>query len=226
MESGLEKRSLWRRLGIVIAAVAGMAMIVIGIKSNPMLLIYPMWLFVYLFRKPLQTLCNRAPLWFSFMASGVLFGMLTELFAIFSNLPKPPEERILLSPDPVCDLVFGFFYYFFVIGTWYLLMKRRSYPKWEVFFATGVYGIFTEEMGQVFLRIFSVPIYGFLYALIVATVYGIFPMLACLLNNHRFRPGKKGTFFWRFVAAIVALFVQWAVYGIFVLPLLKGFMQG
>ncbi len=45
------------------------------------------------------------PLSVSFIGSGLFFGLLTEIFAIVNNLHLPPEQRILLSPVPVLDLV-------------------------------------------------------------------------------------------------------------------------
>ncbi len=66
-------------------------------------------------------------------------GMLTEVFAIVNNRHLPPEQRILLSPNPVLD--------------------------------------------------------------------------------------RRGNLLIRFLAAAVALFLEWAVYGLFVLPTLKRVLQ-
>lgn len=46
-------------------------------------------------------------LWF--LGFGVFFGLLTEVLAIINNRSLPPEKRILLSPDPMLDLIYGLF---------------------------------------------------------------------------------------------------------------------
>jgi hypothetical protein len=192
-----------------------------GLSKNPMLLIFPMWIITALEREPLQRLVRPLPAGTTFIGAGLVFGLLTETFAILNNLHLPPEKRILLSPDPLHDLFFGVFYYLLLIVTWYLLIRAFTYSKTEVFVMTGLYGIMTEEVGQVFLRIFRVPVVGLLYALIVAMVYGIFPMLAYMVSEEKLVRPRRANLVVRFLVAAVALFVEWAVYGLFVLPTLK-----
>ncbi len=118
------------------------------------------------------------------------------------------------------DLIYGLFYYALLIATWYALIRAFTYSKPEVFIITGIYGIFTEEVGQVFMRVFTVPLIGLLYAIIVSFVYGIFPMLAYMLSEERLA-AKKANVVVRFLVAAPALFVEWAAYGLFILPALK-----
>ena len=198
----------------------GVLLTVVGISGNPMLLIFPMWIFTYLIREPLKRLLRNVPLSVSFIGFGVFFGLLTEIFAIFNNRSLPPEQRILLSPDPGLDQVYGFFYYLLLIVTWYALIRGFRYSKKEVFLITGIYGVFTEEVGQVFVRIFTVPVVGLLYAVVVSFVYGIFPMLAYMVSEEKLG-AKKANVIVRFLVAAPVLFVEWAVYGLFVLPALK-----
>jgi hypothetical protein len=198
----------------------GISLTIIGISGNPMLLIFPIWIFTYLNREPLRRLVRGVPFSVSFIGFGVLFGLLTEVFAIVNNRSLPPEKRILLSPDPVLDLVYGVFYYSLLIATWYFLVRAFTYSKTEIFVITGIYGIFTEEVGQVFLRIFTVPVVGFLYAIIVSFVYGIFPMLAYMVSEEKLGAKKSGVVV-RFLVAAPAFFVEWAAYGLFILPALK-----
>lgn len=198
----------------------GILLTIIGVSGNPMLLIFPMWIFTYLLREPLRRMVRSVPFSVSFIGSGVFFGLLTEVFAIVNNRSLPPEQRILLSPDPILDLIYGLFYYSLLIATWYVLIRGFTYSKKEVFLLTGIYGIFTEEMGQVFMRIFTVPVTGLLYAIIVSFVYGIFPMLAYMVSEEKLG-AKKSNVIIRFLIAAPVLFVEWAVYGLFVLPALK-----
>jgi hypothetical protein len=198
----------------------GILLTVIGISGNPMLLAFPMWIFTYLNREPLRRLVRGVPFSVTFIGFGVFFGLLTEVFAIVNNRSLPPEKRILLSPDPMLDLIYGLFYYSLLIATWYILVKAFTFSKTEVFIITGIYGIFTEEVGQVFLRIFTVPVIGLLYAIIVSFVYGIFPMLAYMVSEEKLWP-KKANVTVRFLVAAPALFIEWAAYGLFILPALK-----
>jgi hypothetical protein len=207
------KRHLLWALGIVLT--------VVGVRNNPMLLIFPMWIFTSLNREPLRRLFRRVPLSVTFIGSGLFFGLLTEVFAIVNNRHLPPEQRILLSPNPILDLVYGVFYYLMLIVTWYTLIRAFTYSKTEVFVITGLYGIMTEEVGQVFLRIFRVPVVGLLYAVIVSFVYGIFPMLAYMVSEEKLLAPKRANLMIRFLVAALALFVEWAVYGLFILPALK-----
>ena len=176
----------------------GILLTVIGISGNPMLLIFPMWIFTYLLREPLRRLVRGVPLNVSFIGFGVFFGLLTEIFAIINNRSLPPEQRILLSPDPMLDLIYGLFYY---SSDRHLVRpyKGFTYSKTEVFVITGIYGILTEEMGQVFLRIFTVPVIGLFYAIIVSFVYGIFPMLAYMVSQEKLGEKKSNVtvrFWW------------------------------
>jgi hypothetical protein len=198
----------------------GILLTVIGILGNPMLLIFPMWIFTYLNRERLRRLVRGIPFSVTFIGFGVFFGLLTEVFAIVNNRSLPPEKRILLSPDPMLDLIYGVFYYSLLIATWYILVKVFTYSKIEVFVITGTYGILTEEVGQVFLRIFTVPVVGLLYAIIVSFVYGIFPMLAYMVSEEKLG-AKKANVVVRFLVAAPVLFVEWAAYGLFILPTLK-----
>ncbi len=209
------KYLLWF-LGIVLTAV--------GVSDNPMLLIFPMWIFTYLLREPLRWMVRGVSSSVSFIGFGVFFGLLTEVFAIINNRSLPPEQRILLSPDPILDLVYGLFYYSLLIVTWYVLIMAFTYSKTEVFVITGIYGIFTEEVGQVFMRIFTVPVIGLLYAIVVSFVYGIFPMLAYMMSEEKLG-AKRANVVVRFLVAAPALFVEWAVYGLFILPALKRVFQ-
>jgi hypothetical protein len=205
----------------ILLGLLGLLLTVVGLSDNTMLLIFPMWIFTWLGRAPLRRLTEKTSLGVAFIGYGVFFGMLTEIFAIANNRNLPPEQRILLSPDPILDLVYGIFYYFMLIVTWYLLIRLFVYSKKEVFFLMAIYGIMTEEVGQVFVRIFTQPVIGPLYAISVSFVYGIFPLLAYLLVEDKLPQERRSNIVVRSVVAAIALFLEWAIYGLFVLPTLK-----
>ena len=212
----------WRR---VLLVFLGLVLIVTGVADNdPMRLIFSMWIFVYLLRDNLVNYFNRFSLPVAFVGAGVIFGLITEILAIIANSSVQPEQRILISPDPVLDIIYGFFFYFLLMATWYLLLKKIHYSKKEVFLLTGILGLYGEELGQVLIRVFTVPWVGLFYAIIIVFVYGIFPMLAYLLTEHRFKAQQRNVFFRWFVACL-ALFLQWALYGLYLLPFLKSIIN-
>lgn len=186
------------------------------------ILILPLIFLTYVFRKQLSRLTARLPLSLSFPLFTIVFGLCIETFAILENLHRPLAERILLSPYPLTDLFFGIFYYGLVGITWYLLLKRISFNKKDIFLLMGLVGIGTEQVGAIFLGAIS-SLGGFFLALIIASIYGTFPTLAYFLTEDRFNslPRKKKTLLSYLIAACF-LFIQWALFGLFVLPSLRA----
>ncbi len=201
----MKRAALWALTGALVGlALAG---------DDPMLLIFPLWLAVVLLREPLRAALARLPGTSGFWLSGVAFGMLIEALAVWNNLDVPPAERILLHPDPARDLLMGVFYYGLLMAVWWWLLGRAAFTGWQVFWVSGVFGIATEEVGGVLLRALTQPLTGIPYALLVAVVYGLFPYLAWLLTADRFSASRPAAGWGWCAAALLALLVQWAVYG-------------
>ena len=93
-----------------------------------------------------------------------------------------------------------------------------------MFFITGIYGIIVEETGQVVLRMLEQPVMGTLYAILVMFVYGLFPMLALMVAGKRFPADRKKSSVGMYALAMVVLFVQCALYGNTVYPMLKAIL--
>lgn len=186
-----------------------------------MILIIPFALLVYFFRNAIASFVRRFPLPYAFIFLSTLFGLFIEGFAILDNLKKPEAERILMSPHPLTDLAFGVFYYGLVSSAWYFLVRKYAFTKKEVFLLTGiVLGLFTEQGGKIFFgAIASVP--GFLVALLVIGIYGIFPTLSYLVTEDRFSKERKTPSVRTYALAVLVLILQWALFGLFVLPFLK-----
>jgi len=210
----------------VALAALGVALVLIVLLDNegPMLLIFPLWIFTYLFKEQLENILSKLPGSTGFIVAGVTYGMLIEIFAIVNNLDKPVKERVLLDGDPKNDLILGVLYYTFVIVSWYLLLRKVRFSEREVFLITGIYGIIVEETGQVVLRMLEQPVMGTLYAILVMFVYGLFPMLALKVAGKRFPVDRKKSSVGMYALAVVVLFVQYALYGNTVYPMLKAIL--
>ncbi len=215
-----------RRLSLAVLGLLLVLLVLLGLQG-PMLLLFPMWIFTWLFRQALSRPLARLPQAGGFLLAGIAYGMLTEIFAILTNLNLPPEQRILLDPNPRNDLVLGLLYYTSLILAWYLLLRRQAYSPREIFFLTGLYGIVVEESGGVLFRLFTQPLTGAPYALLVMLVYGLFPMLALQLTAGQFPPERpREKRLQRYALALFALFLQYALYGNTVYPLLKAWLGG
>jgi hypothetical protein len=187
------------------------ALIIVSLES-PQGLIFPMWIVVSLLREKLKKWSDALPLPAAFVVGGLCFGLLTETFAILDNLDLPPEERILLHPTPGVDLLMGFFYYGLFILTWFLLLRKIPFSKKEVFILSGIFGILTEQGGSIVYGIIANPPLGTIMAFLVMSVYGVFPLLAYMLTEHRF-PERNKKKPWHYLLPAFAFFLFWAIYG-------------
>ncbi len=183
--------------------------------DSPQGLIFPLGIVVYLFKDKFAVLLGKIPLPVAFMLSGLLFGLMTESFAILENLDAPPEQKILLHPNPAVDLFMGAFYYGMFILAWFLLLRKYSFSKKAVFIISGIFGLFTEQQGAVLDGIVANPLLGLIMAFLIMSVYGLFPLLAYMLTEERFNDRQKPTVR-HYVFAALALFLFWAIYGNFV----------
>ena len=205
---------------VLLAAVA-LLFALHGFKQ-PMAFIVPMWILAFQFKVPLALLMRQASPALAFVGFGVLFGLMTECFAILGNLDRPDSEKILLHPDPATDLMFGLASYGMTMIVWLVLVRRLRFRLWQVFLATAAYGAVTEQMGQVLIDALVRPWPGIGILMLVGTVYGVFPMLAYMLTDARFGSGRPPARKRHLVWATGLLFAQWALFGLAVLPALKA----
>lgn len=185
--------------------------------KDPQGFIFPISILVIIFR---DSIGNKFASWSpskAFVFTGIVLGLTTEVFAIISNLNLPPEKKILMHPDPIIDILIGIFYYGFVIFTWLFFIKRYSFSKKAVFSITALLGIVTEQSGAILYGIFANIIIGTLTALIIACIYGAFPTLAYMVTKKYFEklPRKIPKYYHYFIA-ICAIFLQWAIFGLFI----------
>ncbi len=212
----------------IFLGIALCGLVLIGIKQ-PMALVFATAVAALLFAKPIKERAKHFQTSWDFVSIGILLGMLTEIAAISDNIHKPAQERILLHPDPLADLFLGFFFYTLLIGCWYGLLRCWAFSVTQVFLLSGILGILTEQFNPaqggpvIFLNAISNPIAGIPMALLVACVYGIFPALAYFLTQHTF-DHRKSVSLRAFATSAVALFLQWVIYRILILPSLKKYL--
>jgi len=123
------------------------------------------------------------PSWEKFILFFLLFGYLTEIFAIVDNLPKLPPERALFSPYPLMDLYLAFGYYLAFAIIWYIILKNFKFRYWEIFIIAGSFGILFEQSGKILL---SLNLFAWLY---VFLVYGSFQASVSVMAENAL--GKK-----------------------------------
>ncbi|MDQ5962911.1 MAG: hypothetical protein QG653_718 [Patescibacteria group bacterium] len=187
------------------------ATLIVGVNS-PMLFIASLVIVIYLGRPVFIKLTARLSYQKTFLLYGLLFGLLTEFFAILDNLHLLKEERILLHPEPVIDLVFGIFYYGLFIVAWLLLLRRYDFSKKTIFISSGIFGILSEQGGAIVLGIIASPLLGTLLAFLVMSVYGVFPTLAYYLASAKF-PERQKPNYPQYLLIPITFFIFWAVYG-------------
>jgi hypothetical protein len=85
-----------------------------------------------------------------------------------------------------------------------------------------VYGVLVEQTGLVAIHVLTWPILGALYALVVAVVYGVFPMLALMVAGEGFGSARSVPGVRAEVGALAALLAQWAIVGLLVFPVVRA----
>ncbi|WP_048148835.1 hypothetical protein [Palaeococcus ferrophilus] len=141
----------------------------------------------------------------AYLLVGMASAYLVEVLAVIDNLKLPPEERILLNPDPLTDLYLAFAYYFPFALYWGLAVRRYDYSWREVFLIGGAIGILMEQMGAVFLSFNPV---AWLYVLLVYGSYKAIPVLVaedCLRKRERRQIGM-----WK--KLVLGLLVEFAAF--------------
>lgn len=204
----------------------GFVFTLLNVTQSPMWLAFSVWILVYLFRTRLRQWIDRWNLPKPYIGLGVIFGLVIELFAILDNVNLPPDERILLNPNPVADLIMAVPYYLLIGVTWYALLRRFAYTARQVFFVTGVFGIVVEQNGAILLGLMGSPIIGGLLALLILCIYGMFPLMAYWLTAHQFDPTRPAVKHRHIFLAGVTIFLQYIVYGLCIFPVLTHLFEG
>ncbi len=155
-------------------------------------LIFSVFCFLIYFKPKLKKWYQKIHLssGFKFILFFLLFGYITEISAVVDNLPKPPEQRALLNPNPLIDLYLAFGYYLAFALVWYLFTRRFNFTYRDAFLIAGSFGILFEQSGKILL---SFNPFAWLY---VFLVYGSFQASALVISENdiaikKISPWKK-----------------------------------
>ncbi len=120
-----------KRIFIFIAALVPIVMVPF---TGFTWIIFSLYCFAVYFKK-LPELFMKIPLSprLKFFVFFFIFGMLTEVFAIVDNLPKPPADRILFSANPWLDLYFAVGYYSAFALVWSVAYFRFKFSHLDIF---------------------------------------------------------------------------------------------
>ncbi len=150
---------------------------------DTMLLIYSIFVIAWFGRSRLATIARRVPLpgWIHALLATLLVGALTESLAWLSNLLARDPEPALLHPQLAYDLLLSPGIYAAWALAWMAAGRVCSYSTLNAFVMQGVYGVFIEQQGAVFLNGAATFPAGTVLWLYVFVVYGSAMGLAVLL---------------------------------------------
>jgi hypothetical protein len=195
--------------------IAGIVLTIFFAITFPMALIFPLWIFVALYRAPLKSMfAGREG---KFLLAGMVFGLLIEVFAILDNIGEPVSVRevTLFHPQALPDMMVAFFYYLSLIGVWYLFLRKVALPPVAVMIIGGLFGVIVEQQGAMLRAIAEHGLVGVLMATFVFFVHGLYPMLAYQLTYENFSPDRTPPRWWHWPLAFAVL---WLGALLFMLP--------
>lgn len=193
-----------------------------GAPPDPMLLIYSVFVGAWVLRRRVSIFPSGrfavgrllGPVWLRYFVLMVLVGFLTETLAWAGNYLARAEQPALLHPQLLYDLLLSpGIYAAWAIG-WIVLTRRWRFSLTDVFIIQGVYGVFIEQQGAVFLKGLAVMPLGLVLWLYVFVVYGSAAGLAYLPFEQDLAPLQARMSRWKVPAALVVQFAMTAVVAI------------
>ncbi len=187
--------------------IAGVLLTILFAITFPMALIFPLWIFVSLYREPLQRLFRGGER--RFLLAGMVFGLVIEVFAILDNIGEPVSVRevTLFHPQALPDLMVAFFYYLSMVVVWYFLLRKVALTPAAVMIIGGLFGVIVEQQGAMLRAIVEQGVVGVLMATFVFFVHGLYPMLAYQLTYENFSPDRTPPRWWHWPLAFAVLWV-------------------
>jgi hypothetical protein len=187
-----------------------------GAPPDTMLLIYSVFVGAWVLRGRTSISGRRlpGPVWVHYFVLMVLVGFLTETLAWAGSYLARAEQPALLHPQLFYDLLLSpGIYGAWAVG-WIVLTRRWRFSLAEVFVVQGVYGVFIEQQGAVFLKGLGAMPLGLVLWLYVFVVYGSAAGLAYLPFERALPPAQVRDSGWKYPAAMAVQFVTTAVVAI------------
>lgn len=157
----------------------------------------------------------------NFIFATIIVGCIAECifwtFHFLQRTPNPPLLHPQLLPDLI--LAIGFYGSFGIV--WSFLLKRFNYSLKEVFILQGLFGVFLEQKGAVFLQGLAILPVGIILWFFVCIVYGSFIAIPFQLTKpevsmHNISLVKRLTF-----TFIGLMFASYILFGIWRMILLN-----
>jgi hypothetical protein len=186
-----------------------------GAPADPMLLIYSFFVLAWVLHWRSQGDPRLpGPMWLGYLVLMVLVGFLTETLAWLGSYLARAEQPALLHPQLFYDLLLSpGIYAAWAVG-WIVATRRWRFSLAEVFIVQGVYGVFLEQQGVVFLEGLKTMPLGLVLWLYVFVVYGSAAGLAYLPFQRHLSPPQAHDSRWKFPAALLLQFLATAVIAI------------
>jgi len=209
-----QSRSPRRAAGLAFIASGAVPLLALcGAPPDPMLLIYSVFVGAWVLRGRTSIFGRRlpGPVWLHYFVLMVLVGFLTETLAWGGSYLARAEQPALLHPQLFYDLLLSpGIYAAWAVG-WIVLTRRWRFSLVEVFIVQGIYGVFLEQQGAVFLKGLEAMPLGLVLWVYVFVVYGSAAGLAYLPVAADLPAARARASRWKIPAALVIQFVTTAV---------------
>jgi hypothetical protein len=173
-----------------------------GTPPDPTPLLYAVFVALWLLR-PRLALPPTPPRPARFAATLVGSGLALEVLAWLNNFVRCNPQPALMHPQLAPDLWLALAFYGAWAAAWLLVLRRYCFTPAQIFVTQGVFGVFVEQQGQIFVAgLMAFPLGLFLW-LYVFAVYGSVAGIAALVGGVPCHSERRGR--WRFPVALVTL---------------------
>lgn len=214
-----------RKVLLILLALSGFIPLLLLLRKDPTLLIYSLFVLSYFLRDKFVSRTNKIilPKSLKFFVLVSFSAFIVEIFAWLESYlnrnPNPP----LLHPQLFADLISAVGFYGSWVIAWLVLMKFFKYSLKEVFVIQGLYGIFIEQQGAVFLQGLTNPL-GVIWWVYVFLVYGSVIGIAYLPVRDEFFQEERSNHWIKYPLAFVFIFISTLVVSTVWTILVGGFL--
>jgi len=201
----MQEENVLSRKWKILLALSGLIALLFSLSPNP-LTMYPLFVLAYFFRDRL-TLKSEKQRYLYFVIAIMLSSLLLEILAWLSNYVEANPEPILFHPQLIPDLLIAVGFYSAWAITWTIALRRYNFTLPSLFITHGLYGVFIEQQGAVFIAGLSTFPVGIIFWLYVFLAYGSTMGLAYLPFRKLFKDEEKQQTRWKYLWVVLALFI-------------------